>query len=431
MSVTAASILQKFQENPVISTDSRKISPGCLFFALKGDTFNGNQFASKALEQGAAYAIIDEPVLPDNPRLLRVDDVLKTLQQVALLHRRSFNIPIIAITGTNGKTTTKELINAVLSRKFQTTATQGNLNNHIGVPLTLLTLTPQTEIAIIEMGANHPGEIDQLCRIAEPNHGIITNIGKAHLEGFGNLEGVIQTKTELYRYLIGNRGTLVVNKDNPLLLQHTSNARVVTYGTSPAQVMLNSFTASPFVVMEVQPEDQPAYTIPSNLYGGYNVPNILAAATFGHLFEVDPGEIADAVANYAPTNNRSQILKTPSNLLILDAYNANPSSMQAALEAFATTNYENKMIILGDMLELGADSDEEHLKILETLTEKGFTNIYLIGPTFTRLNNRRETFCFDNTELATMWFNHHPPKNNTILIKGSRGNKLETLTPTM
>lgn len=425
------SIYQKFQEHPVISTDSRKISPGCLFFALKGDNFNGNLFALKALEQGASFAITDEALHPSDPRVFLVDDVLTTLQQLALMHRRKFDIPVIAITGTNGKTTTKELINTVLLKKFNTTATAGNFNNHIGVPLTLLTITPATEIAIIEMGANHPGEIDQLCRIAEPNHGIITNIGKAHLEGFGNLEGVILTKTELYRYIRENRGTLFVNKDNPLLTQRASGTGVITYGTAPATLALTAFSADPYVKMEVKPEQQPAYTITSQLYGSYNTDNILAAAAIGHFFGVEASQIAEAVAHYIPANNRSQIVKTDSNLLIMDAYNANPTSMEAALESFASSGYENKVVILGDMLELGEDADEEHLKILEMLADKDFSAIYLIGPTFTRLNTRRETICFQNTELATLWFSHHPPKNNTILIKGSRGIKLETLTPAL
>lgn len=431
MTCITESIYQRFQEYPVISTDSRKISPGCLFFALKGDTFNGNHFALKALEQGASFAIIDEAILPSDPRLILVDDVLCSLQEIALMHRRKYSIPVIAITGTNGKTTTKELINAVLSQKFRTTATQGNFNNHIGVPLTLLNITPDTGIAIIEMGANHRGEIDQLCRIAEPNHGIITNIGKAHLEGFGNLEGVIMTKTELYRFIQANRGILFVNKDNPLLTRHASGDGVVTYGTAPATLGLTTFTADPYVKVDVKPEHQPAYTITSQLYGGYNTGNILAAAAIGHFFGVEANQIAAAIAHYTPANNRSQIVKTDSNTLIMDAYNANPTSMEAALESFASSGYENKVIILGDMLELGEDADAEHLRILELITGKDFTEIYLIGPTFTRLNTRRETICFQNTELANLWFNHHKPKNNTILIKGSRGIKLETLTPTL
>lgn len=459
MTIIRESIYPKFQDHPVISTDSRKIPPGCLFFALKGENFNGNLFARQALDQGAAFAIIDEPQattdprlavdpqladvprltddpgltdvprLTDDPRYILVPDVLETLQQLALHHRRQFTIPVIAITGTNGKTTTKELINTVLSRKYKTTSTQGNLNNHIGVPLTLLAMNRATEIAIIEMGANHPGEIDLLCRIAEPGFGIITNIGKAHLEGFGGYEGVIRTKTELYRYLQSNQGKIFVNKDNPLLMEHACKGIAATYGAPPADTALGAMSASPCVEMEVLPLNLPPYPIRSKLYGGYNATNILAAAAIGQYFGVSSAEIAAAIGSYESSNNRSQVLQTASNLLIMDAYNANPSSMEAAIETFAAADYKNKVVILGDMLELGEDTDSEHLALMERVATHKFAEVYLVGPTLTRLNTRRENTCFNDSELAAIWFSHHKLQDNTVLIKGSRGIRLESIAP--
>ncbi len=461
MTISPESIYPIFQEHPVISTDSRKVPSGCLFFALKGDNFNGNLFARQALEQGAAFAVIDEPQandsthpqgdtqLIDDPRYILVNNVLEFLQQLARYHRRQLSIPVIAITGTNGKTTTKELVNAVLSAKFRTTATQGNLNNHIGVPLTLLSVTAATEIAIIEMGANHPGEIDLLCRIAEPGFGLITNIGKAHLEGFGGYEGVIRTKTELYRYIHANKGTLFINKDNPLLMEHAAGTSQVTYGAAagqatydagtrqatygvpPANLAMTTMQATPCVEMEIVPHDQPAYSIKSKLYGGYNAPNILAAVTIGHYFGISSPAIAAAIGSYEPSNNRSQIMKTATNVLILDAYNANPSSMEAAVTTFAAAGYEDKTVILGDMLELGDETDTEHTRLMELVAEQKFTRVYLVGPAFTRLNTRRENTCFGDSELASLWFTHNKLQGSTILIKGSRGIRLEIIVETL
>ncbi len=427
MIISQESIYSKFQEHPVISTDSRKIPPGCLFFALKGENFNGNLFARQALSQGAAFAVIDEEQIPSDPRFLVVENVLETLQKLAHHHHRQSAVIVIAITGTNGKTTSKELINAVLSKKFRTTATQGNLNNHIGVPLTLLAINRETEIAIIEMGANHPGEIDFLCRLAEPDYGLITNIGKAHLEGFGGYDGVIRTKTELYRYIRDNGGTLVVNKDNPLLMKHAAGIPAITYGKPPAMVSMNSVSANPFVEMELSTEACAAYFIKSKLYGGYNAQNILAAACIGEHFGVESEKIVEAIESFEPSNNRSQILKTTSNLLIMDAYNANPSSMEAAITTFSLTSYENKVVILGDMRELGEETDSEHLRLLEFVAGKKFSEVYLVGPVFTRLNTHRENHCFDDSDLAAIWFTHHPIEGCTILIKGSRGIRLETV----
>jgi UDP-N-acetylmuramoyl-tripeptide--D-alanyl-D-alanine ligase len=414
-----------FLEHPVISTDSRRITPGCIFFALKGDQFNGNQYAARAIEQGAALAVVDEPVLLPSEKHILVKDVLTALQELARHHRLKLNIPVVAITGTNGKTTTKELALAVLSKQFSTMATRGNLNNHIGVPLTLLSITPETEIAIVEMGANHPGEIAFLCNIALPTHGLITNIGKAHLEGFGGFEGVIRTKTELYQFLRQTKGKVFIHKDNPLLMEHAGSLSLITYGNPPASLAALTSKADPFVDLEISFGETTPRPVHSRLYGSYNTPNLLAAAAIGHHFGVNPSMICEALEQYEPVNSRSQIIRTANNLLVMDAYNANPSSMEAALVAFAGASYPSKMLILGDMLELGDQSDQEHLRVLRLAEELGFAAVYLVGPTFTRLNTKKEYHCFNDSDLARMWFEHHPPADTAILIKGSRGIRLE------
>jgi len=420
-------LYRHFLDHRVVSTDSRRISPGCLFFTLKGSTFNGNHFVREAFAQGAAYAIVDEQVGVINDRCIRVDDGLAALQDLARHHREQFTIPVIAITGTNGKTTTKELIRTVLSEKFRTVATRGNLNNHIGVPLTLLEIDENTEIAVIEMGASHPGEIGFLCRIAEPGYGLITNIGKAHLEGFGGFEGVIRTKTELYRYLQDTGGKVFINLDDPLLMDLARDITLITYGFHPAFVTAGSLMADPFVRLEMILPGQPPMTVESHLYGRYNAPNILAAACAGYHFGVEPSQIRQAIEAYRPSNNRSQIETTASNLLILDAYNANPASMTEALETFAGTAYPGKVVILGDMLELGDETDTEHQNILEILDQLNLNAVFLIGPFFTRQNRKREHICFNDIDLARIWFEHHPLKGKTILLKGSRGIQLEKL----
>ena len=420
-------IYRRFLENQVISTDSRKILPGSLFFALKGPTFNGNQFAASALEQGAAYAVVDEEEFAVDARFILVDDVLATLQALATHHRRQFDIPVIAITGTNGKTTTKELVHAVLSTTFRVTATSGNLNNHIGVPLTLLSITKETGIAVVEIGANHPGEIDQLCRIAEPEYGLITNIGKAHLEGFGGYEGVVRAKSELYRYLAGRGGKIFLNKDDDLLKELAGNLPAITYGSYPASAAWQDFTAEPFVKLILILGDKEKMPVATKLYGSYNLANILAAACTGHYFKVPAIKIAEAIAGYEPSINRSQVKETDRNLLIMDAYNANPSSMKQALLTFAETHYHRKALILGDMLELGDESDAEHEAILALAETMRFEEVYLVGPVFTRVNRKREFLCFQDVGLAGMWFEHHPLNGVAILLKGSRGMKLERL----
>ncbi|MGA2823594.1 MAG: UDP-N-acetylmuramoyl-tripeptide--D-alanyl-D-alanine ligase [Bacteroidales bacterium] len=425
--MTVENLYDLFLQHPEISTDSRQISEGALFFGLKGDHFNGNEFAGNAIDKGASFAIIDESRYYLDNRCILVENVLASLQQLANHHRNQFRIPVLAITGTNGKTTTKELIHAVLSKKYQTLATTGNLNNHIGVPLTLLKLRPETEIAIVEMGANHPGEIDLLCRIAEPTHGIITNIGKAHLDGFGGFEGVISTKTELYRYLKSRQGIAFVNTGNPLLVQHTGGMKVIPYETiQTTSIDEHTQPQDPYLKMEIKIDGQ-EIPLSTKLFGRYNAENIFAAACIGHFFGIEPVRIKEAIESYRPQNNRSQVLQTQSNLLILDMYNANPSSMELALQNFAESFYIRKVLILGDMFELGSECDKEHQNILELIEKLGFTEIYLVGPVFTRLNSKREWLCFQDSELARMWLDYHRLTDAAILLKGSRGIKLEKL----
>jgi UDP-N-acetylmuramoyl-tripeptide--D-alanyl-D-alanine ligase len=425
--ISLEEIYQTYLKHPAISVDSRTIEQDGLFFALKGENFNGNQFALSALDKGGAYAIIDDPALNNDPRFILVEDVLKTLQDLASFHRDHIAIPVIAVTGSNGKTTTKELMNAILSKKYKTIATRSNLNNHIGVPLTLLSITSATEIAIIEMGANHRGEIHFLCTLAKPGYGIITNIGKAHLEGFGSFEGVVKAKTELFHYLKEHQGTAFVNADNSLLVYHSTGLRKVSYGEqSPADYNVRMKDSRSMVDIEMEIVGK-IISVHSNLYGSYNFENLMAAVAIGLYFKINPEEIKNAIENYIPSNNRSQLLETGRNLLILDAYNANPSSMEAAIENFSKTEYRNKTVILGDMLELGADSENEHLNILKLLAEKDFNGIFLVGPVFTRLCTKNEWICFQDSELACLWLEHHKIEGATILIKGSRGIRLEKI----
>ncbi len=414
-----------YQKHPVITTDSRNCPSGSLFFALKGDRFNGNLFAEKALSDGCAFAIVDEAEYAKDNRYLLVDDVLTALQQLAAYHRRQLAIPVIGITGTNGKTTTKELTNAVLSEKYNTLATEGNLNNHIGVPLTLLKIRPEHEIAIIEMGANHPGEIKMLCEIADPEFGLITNVGKAHLEGFGSLDGVIRTKTELYQSLRHRDGTVFLHADNPYLPAYTDGMDVIRYGENGDGLFIKGrlTDCSPTLSFEFQINDQNPVSVATQLIGSYNLPNALAAAAIGAYFGVEESQISHALTNYHPENKRSQLIRTPKNTLILDAYNANPTSMMAALENFKLMKAEKKMLILGDMRELGAESEKEHQRIIEFLRENPFDRIVLVGDEF---NKHPHPFIAlaDRNELA-QWIAGNPTEGYHILIKGSRGIALE------
>lgn len=398
-------LYQTYLQHTDITTDSRKITPGCIFFALKGVRFNGNEFAAAAMESGASFVVTDEAGYELNDRCLLVKDVLETLQELATYHRRQLQIPVIAITGSNGKTTTKELMGAVLAKKYNIKCTEGNLNNHIGVPLTLLRMNKNTQVAVIEMGANHPGEIEFLCKIALPAYGIITNAGKAHLEGFGGFDGVVHAKTELYRFLAARQGKVFVNYNDPLLMKLSSGLERVTYGMDDkAWLSGTKNPAKDFVSLSIVTSRGSLLQINSNLFGGYNAMNILAAACTGRYFQVRDEDICSAIEAYQPSNNRSQVLSTGRNLLILDAYNANPASMEAALRSFAQSSYKNRSLILGDMLELGNESDTEHMRILKLLEELAFEDVYLVGPVFTRLNSKREYLCFNDSELACLWF---------------------------
>lgn len=426
--ITIDQLYSIFLRHPVICTDSRQIRKDSLFFALKGANFNGNMYAKDALEKGAAFAVVDDPEPGADQRLLWVEDVLTTLQDLARHHRKKLGLPVIAITGTNGKTTTKEVTAAVLATRYRVEFTRGNLNNHIGVPLTLLTMNQQTEIGIVEMGANHPGEIDFLCRIACPDYGLVTNMGKAHLEGFGGLEGVIRTKSELYRYLAENAGTVFINGDNPLLTSSVGNQKeLVVYG-SDKDVRLKGEIKNdpPFCTLFISENEQQTL-VKSRLIGNYNGENLLAAATIGRYFGVPMELITSAIENYSPSNSRSQLLVRGTNKIILDAYNANPSSMALALANFASFDSENKMVILGDMLELGEDSPAEHQSIVDQLIATAVPTVILVGNTFMQTQKPEHFLAFSNKEELTSWLLVHPIVNQTLLIKGSHGIRLDLI----
>ncbi len=408
-----------FKSNSTISTDTRKVSENCLFFALKGDNFNGNKFAKDALDKGASYAIIDEVAFKTSDQFILVDNVLETLQELANYHRKQFNIPFIGITGTNGKTTTKEFINAVLSKKYKTTFTQGNLNNHIGVPLTLLSIPTDCDIAIIEMGANHIGEIDFLCKIAEPNYGIITNIGTAHIEGFGSVEGIKKTKTELYRFIKSINGHIFINNEDEILNSYTNGINLHSYGNEKANCFGKLLSSTPSVKLEWDNQ-----TITANLYGAYNYQNILAAICIGNYFDVSSEDIKNAIEEYYPTNNRSQIIESNTNTIFLDAYNANPTSMNAAIDTFAENISDNKLMILGDMLELGEISSTEHQKIVSKV-EKLKINTLFVGKEFNSIQNKFNFTYLENVDKVKDWLKHSGLTSHQILIKGSRGIRLE------
>jgi len=420
-----------FLQHPVVCTDTRNIVPNSIFFALKGANFNANEFADQALNAGCSLVVIDEEKYKKDERYFLVDDVLKALQGLANHHRKQFNIPVIGITGTNGKTTSKELVNAVLSQQFKVLATKGNLNNHIGVPLTLLSITEQHEVAIIEMGANHQGEIAELCFIAQPNYGMITNIGKAHLEGFGGYEGVIKTKNELYQHIKKTGGKLFVNVDNPLLDQLSSGMDRITFGTSENVDFKGIFIESnPFVKLQYKAKTDSGSVdkkpiVQTHLVGNYNFENILAAACIGNYFKLTDDKIKAGIESYVPSNNRSQVITTEHNVLLLDAYNANPSSMNAAIENFAQMDKPNKMVILGDMLELGVDSKKEHDAIVSLLKLKNLSNAILVGPFFKEAGKLINALTFNNSDDCIDYLKQNSIQNSTILIKGSRGIKLE------
>ncbi|WP_299334865.1 UDP-N-acetylmuramoyl-tripeptide--D-alanyl-D-alanine ligase [uncultured Psychroserpens sp.] len=413
-------IYKYFLKCRTVCTDTRKITPKCMFFALKGDNFNGNTFAKDALAKGASFAVIDEKKQQiNNQQYILVTDVLKTLQDLATLHRKMLNIPIISLTGSNGKTTTKELINSVLSKKYNTTATVGNLNNHIGVPLTLLSMDNATEIGIVEMGANHQKEIEFLCDIALPDYGLITNFGKAHLEGFGGVEGVIKGKSELYVHLKAHNKTIFINQNDDLQVKQAGDYdNLIRFGSDTT--LLKS---QPFVNLAYK-----KHKIQTHLTGAYNYNNICIAIALGEYFNVEEQDIIDAIENYIPSNNRSQIIEKNGHHIILDAYNANPSSMLAALSNFEQQDSQNKIAILGDMFELGADAKMEHQSIADLANTLALEHLILVGENFFNIEHKHNNTSYFNTyeELKTA-FQAFKFKNKMILIKGSRGMALERI----
>ena len=425
-----AELYELYKQHPVVTTDSRKWPQGALFFALKGDSFNGNAFAAQALEQGCAYAIVDEAeyAVGGDERYILVEDVLAALQQLAHYHRKQFKIPVIQVTGTNGKTTTKELTAAVLSQKHNVLYTQGNLNNHIGVPKTLLELSPEHTIAVIETGANHPGEIKALAEIVDPDFGLITNVGMAHLEGFGSFEGVVRTKGELYDYLRAKHGTVFIDHDSEDLKRIAGGLHQICYG-SPCDEVLSVegevLECAPFLKFRWRPAGGEWQEVQTGLIGAYNMQNMLAAATIGRTFGVEVDSINRALAAYEPKNNRSQLMETDDNKLLVDAYNANPTSMRAAIENFRDMKVERRMVILGDMGELGESSWKAHQAIADLLVESGFEHVWLVGPKFKAARHPFRTF--DSVEQVKKALGIKKPKGYYILIKGSHSTRLYDL----
>lgn len=406
-----------------LSIDTRKIEKKSMFFAIKGENFDANTFAKEALDLGALFVVIDNESYFIDDRTILVENSLETLQELAKFHRSYLKLPIVALTGSNGKTTTKELINVVLSKKFKTKATIGNLNNHIGVPLTLLSFTKETEIGIVEMGANHQKEIEFLCQIAQPDFGYITNFGKAHLEGFGGVEGVIAGKSEMYQYLAANQKTVFVNLEDPIQVEKSKGIKAFTFGVKNENADLNiqEITANPFVVINYND-----FEIESHLIGLYNSNNINAAVSIGKYFEVQESDIKSAIENYIPANNRSQMMQKGSNEIILDAYNANPSSMAVAITNFLQLDKKNKIMILGDMFELGDESLYEHKVIVDSLANQKEALSFLIGKAFfaNQVSNENIQF-FETFDSFSEYLKTYKFDSNTILIKGSRGMALE------
>lgn len=425
--MTIAQIHQGFLNADSLSTDTRTILPGAMYFALSGENFNGNQYAQQALDKGASYVVIDDAQVyeKEDKRMLLVEDALKALQGLAGYHRNYLGLPIIALTGSNGKTTTKNLIHQVLSKQFNVQATKGNLNNHIGVPLTLLSMTEEHDLGLVEMGANHPGEIDLLCRIAQPNYGYITNFGKAHLEGFGSLEGVISAKTELYRYLSSKGGSVFVYKND-------SKQMALSEGKDRVLFESGESDAEDFQLITAQPKLQFRYKknqVTTSLVGAYNFVNCIAAMAIGAYFGVSEKKLIKAISSYTPDNNRSQIIKTDRNLLLLDAYNANPTSVHAAIDSFvAEKNPLSKILILGDMLELGDFTAYEHQAVVDMLATQNSIKVYLVGENFNRTKSSATHISFykKRNDLALL-LKEESIDSSYILLKGSRGIALEEL----
>ena len=419
-------IYQHYTKAYKVSTDSRKIEQDAVFFALKGENFDANDFALQVAEEGKASLVVaDRKDLPQHERIIIVEDSLKALQDLAAYHRSQSKAVILSITGTNGKTTTKELISAVLAKKYNIIHTMGNLNNHIGVPLTLLSIKPETEIAVVEMGANHPGEIDFLCRIADPDFGLITNIGKAHLEGFGSFEGVIKTKTELYRHIKAHGKAVFVNQGNPLLWEQSEGQNRISYGRHcAADVPVAPGACNPYLSVIWK-----EHLFQTHLVGSYNFENVAAAIGVGQYFKVDENDIIAALEAYTPTNSRSQVIETEKNHIIMDAYNANPTSMRAALINFASICGEQHLLILGDMRELGSASEEEHRNILALMKELGFKDALLVGSNFSAYNDNPNWKTFAKVEDLCQHIENHPIEGKHVLVKGSRGIQLEKVLP--
>ncbi len=418
-------LYQLFLKYPSIQTDSRKIKKADIFFALKGPNFNGNVYAQQAIDDGAAYCIVDEDTGIQNEQIILVDDCLNTLQQLAKKHRQQFNIPFIAITGSNGKTTTKELIHAVLSAAYKTYTTEGNLNNHIGIPLTILKIKSDAEIAVIEMGANHQKEIEGYCEYTLPTHGMITNCGKAHLEGFGGVEGVKKGKGELFDYLKKNNGLAFINTDYDYLIEMSKGIpTIITYGTSDAQITGHEKKAgnNEFLQVEIT-KGAGINDIKTQLIGGYNLPNVLAAVCIGKYFKVDDEKIKNALENYTPSNSRSQLIGKNSNKIILDAYNANPSSMKVAVENFANMPGNKKVLMLGAMMELGEESLHEHENLVKLINQNQWHKVVLVGKDYKDIP--AGFIHFNNATEAKEWYRQQGLTNAQVLIKGSRSMQME------
>ncbi len=428
--MTIQQIYKLFLKSNGVSTDSRSITSGCMFIALRGDNFNGNDFIKQALDSGASFAITDEDTFTGDERVIYVKDSLTTLQELARHHRRELNTPLFGLTGSNGKTTTKELITTVLSTKFNVISTSGNLNNHIGVPLTVLKIDKNTEIAIIEMGASAPGDIALLCSICMPDAGLITNVGKAHLLGFGSFEGVMKTKGELYDFLNNSGGTVLFNSSNEHLSRMVSQReglRSVTYGMNERRAEVLRISSDPHLHLSI---DDGKIVIKTNLIGDYNADNILAALAVGEFYGTDPLVSARAIENYIPTNNRSQLVNTKYNTLVVDAYNANPTSMRAALDNFFKLNLSPMGLIIGDMLELGEFSGNEHTAILRYVEESSAASVYFVGKEFMSAAEQggfkaKNTLFFESSIKLREYLEFNTPKGMTFLIKGSRGTRLE------
>ncbi|OJV85857.1 UDP-N-acetylmuramoyl-tripeptide--D-alanyl-D-alanine ligase [Proteiniphilum sp.] len=423
-----------FLQYPSVTTDSRMCSKDSIFFALKGERFNGNLYAEKAIEAGCAYAVVDEEPERENDRIILVKDVLEALQKLANWHRKKLKIPIVGITGTNGKTTTKELIAVALSKEFKVAYTQGNFNNHIGVPLTLLSMNRSHEIGVVEMGASRPGDIRELCEIAEPNYGIITNVGKAHMEGFGSFENLVDTKCELYDFIRERSGKVFVNKDNQILYDRSEGMDRILYGKNDPSLFASGTIAhaNPFLEFDWSFFDS-SYRVKTRLVGEFNFDNAIAAVAVSKFFGINAERISAALEEYEPTNHRSQFKRTERNDLIIDAYNANPTSMKAALEFFSSIPSSlPKTVILGEMKELGESSEDEHEKMVEFLKKQPYDKIYLVGPFFSKWIVENDTFrLFDNVEVLIETLKKEPVSNRYILLKGSHSVHLEKVVDSL